>query len=324
MSNSASIDFGYRPSTYWESPEAVLANIKGEQRRQLVAKLMASGKLASQDERLLAESLTDEERVVLGRMHPAWMGGEYLPDYLAGEVEIARAALKSTTGDVISLRARREDGLIHYRIVDEYESHVQYTPTTSEAPLTLGELVKLIDTARNDSMEYVGLTDALRDNNLVAGGVDPEDLVDFVTISSPFYPQLETHYRAQVQRWLAARKTLSSCGDSSLTQVARTSRVADRTMWVVGALAALVLAMWTAFVGTGGEFLSGAVLIVVLAAAVLINLRTGLILDRLTLPGMVAGLVLSLLVPGRSLLDAAAGLLVGGCAFLICRSYDLI
>ena len=49
------------------------------------------------------------------------MSGEYLPDFDGDEVEIARVTLASVTGDVISIRARGQHALIHYRIVDEYE-----------------------------------------------------------------------------------------------------------------------------------------------------------------------------------------------------------
>jgi hypothetical protein len=48
------------------------------------------------------------------------MGGEYLPDFEEGELEMARLSLRSVTADVISIRLRRtEDGFV-YRIVDEY------------------------------------------------------------------------------------------------------------------------------------------------------------------------------------------------------------
>ena len=36
------------------------------------------------------------------------MGGEYLPDCIAGETEIARIELESTLADVTSIRAKRE------------------------------------------------------------------------------------------------------------------------------------------------------------------------------------------------------------------------
>jgi hypothetical protein len=103
-------NLGFRPSTYWETPDTVLANIKGEQRRRAIRKLLDAGDVEVLEERLLAESLTDEERRALGRLHPSLMGGEYLPTYQGDEVEIARVALQSTTGDVVSFRARREGG----------------------------------------------------------------------------------------------------------------------------------------------------------------------------------------------------------------------
>ena len=37
------------------------------------------------------------------------MSGEYLPDFEGDEVEIARVTLASVTGDVVSIRARRQE-----------------------------------------------------------------------------------------------------------------------------------------------------------------------------------------------------------------------
>jgi hypothetical protein len=39
-------------------------------------------------------------RSALGRLHPSFMGGEYLPDRRDTEVEIARINIDSTTSDV--------------------------------------------------------------------------------------------------------------------------------------------------------------------------------------------------------------------------------
>ncbi len=50
------------------------------------------------------------------------MGDEYLPDYLPGEVEIARVSLRSVTADMIALRARPEGVGIRYRWVAEQEA----------------------------------------------------------------------------------------------------------------------------------------------------------------------------------------------------------
>src|SRR5262245_45038225 len=100
------VNLQFRPATYWDTPDALLANIKGEQRRQLIQHALAIADAEELETWLLQDELTDEERELVGRIHPLLMGGEYLPDYQPGEVEIARVALQSTTGDVISVGAR--------------------------------------------------------------------------------------------------------------------------------------------------------------------------------------------------------------------------
>jgi hypothetical protein len=64
------------------------------------------GTLEQLDDSLLADTLDTDTRVSLGRIHPSFMGGEYLPNYDRSEVEIARIEFESTTCDVFSLRAR--------------------------------------------------------------------------------------------------------------------------------------------------------------------------------------------------------------------------
>lgn len=80
------------------------------------------------------------------------MGGEYLPDLAPDEVEIARITMKSTTMDVIGIRARRLKRHIAYRFVDEYEDLIaknyEMQPEVSARPLTLGEVIHVIDLNR--------------------------------------------------------------------------------------------------------------------------------------------------------------------------------
>ena len=47
--------------------------------------------------------------------------GEYLPEKKEGEVEIVFVEKRSTTGDVMSLRAMPDKNGLRYRLVDEYE-----------------------------------------------------------------------------------------------------------------------------------------------------------------------------------------------------------
>jgi hypothetical protein len=70
----------------------------GEQRRQSIKEALATGDTEDMDDWLRQDSLNDGTREYIGRVHPMFMGGGYLPDYRPGEVGIARVALKSIAG----------------------------------------------------------------------------------------------------------------------------------------------------------------------------------------------------------------------------------
>ena len=137
------------------------------------------------------------------RRRPAFdLGREFLPEKQPNEVEIALISLASVTGDVIAITARRRGARIVYRIVDEYDTRFRFKPKTSTQPLSMGELVALIDGATGHlDGDAKGLTGAYRSYNL--DGCDAADLVDFVTVSSPFYPELQAYYAEEAGEWLA-------------------------------------------------------------------------------------------------------------------------
>lgn len=203
----------FRPLTYWpDQPgtKAFLGRIKGTARRWIAKTAITSGLRDVPDE-MLEPSLTEEDRRAWGRIHPSLMGGEYLPELETNEVEIARLELQSTTADVISIRARRDASGIRYRIVDEYNDlEYAFSPERSEAPLILGELVALLDHAcvpgQNETMETYGLVQGFWEWNFEPGS-KPEDAVNFVTVSSPFYPALAEYYRARADEWISPRRT---------------------------------------------------------------------------------------------------------------------
>ena len=117
---STPFDLDFRPTIYWpipESLESIVSKIKGERRSRAARKLLWNGDSCAFSEWLMKSKLTDKEQEMLGRMHPLLMGGEYLPDYDQREVEIARIAMESTTGDVFSIRARPSGSRIAYRVV---------------------------------------------------------------------------------------------------------------------------------------------------------------------------------------------------------------
>jgi len=202
MPDKSKYNLDFRPDSYWEVPEAIYANIKGEIRRQVLQAAAIEGELHEMPHVVFADTIPEPLRVFTGSIHPANMGGEYLPDYRSSEVEVARASLQSVTWDVISIRARCGKGRIRYHIVDEYDRVFRFRPQTSSRPLTLRQLIGLIDGTRFED-DFVGLTDSFRNFNIAAaGGQNPEELIDFVTVSSEFYPQLQTWYEDQAQEWL--------------------------------------------------------------------------------------------------------------------------
>ena len=191
-------DLGYRPAGYfWPMDLAthLLATVKGAERRKHVQALIDAGRLDQLEDFDARSGLSAEIRDYIGRIHPRFMGGEYLPDLAAVEVEIARITLASTLQDVVSVRARKGRVRILYRVVDEYNGDTLTGRNTrnSSRPLSLGQLVDFLDGAwpMRDVIAMNGLEDS------------PEGMLDFVSVSSPFYPELYPYYARRFQAWAA-------------------------------------------------------------------------------------------------------------------------
>lgn len=208
-------NLAFRPQTYWPNPpgtRAMLSRIKGTARRRIVQQAITADGLGAVPE-MYEETLSDENRKAWGKMHPSQMGGEWLPDLLSGEVEIARLEYASVTADVVSIRARPADGEIHYRIVDEYEETYLSAVECSREPLTLGEMIWLLDHSHHPAaptdliVEVVhGLVEGVWEDAFRSGD-RPEKIVEFapVTVSSPFYPLAE-YYESRAADWIAISK----------------------------------------------------------------------------------------------------------------------
>jgi hypothetical protein len=215
-------DLLYRPASYWDHADpvtAIVAGIRGQNRREMARDFLAGrvpDGLGEIDAGLLEDVLDGETRDALGASHPSWMGGEYLPGCLPGEVEIARIVLASVLQDVISVRARRRRGgrRILYRVVDEYVEPGQpgwtCRPASSMLPLPMGRLIELIDGAKNPDMDFgdLPLTEAMRE---LQEGEDPRLLLHFVTVESDFYPGLAERFQRRAEAWLARK--LRELGD---------------------------------------------------------------------------------------------------------------
>lgn len=204
MKKYKGIRYGFRPQSYWEDLDplsAILRNVTGENRRQMITDYWNAGRLDELDPKLLADEPDDDVRKSLGRIHPSFMGGEYLPPYLPGEVEIARICLRSTTSDVISLRARPVPEGIAYRVVDEYEAEFFLPITVSKEPLTLEELVQQFENGELEGLDHPGGL-ALGYNNMNAESSSFEDLRHFTRMSSFLYHQLEQHFECVFEDWV--------------------------------------------------------------------------------------------------------------------------
>ena len=221
-------DFTFRPDSYWDPADpitAIVANITGELRRNAVRAALEGdpvmGASIDGDHEALADHLSEERRTVQGAVHPWCMGGEYLPPYLPGEVEIARISMMSVTMDVIAVRARRHGGRIDYRAVDEYEggSIRPLPPRSSRRPLTFRRLVRLIDAIQTECCAPgQSAIEEILDTNLCDRS-KLERMEWFITVSSEFYPQLQAFYEQRAREWCERKRLewMEHCEDCGAT-----------------------------------------------------------------------------------------------------------
>lgn len=139
------IDLEFRPKTYFR-PQSLelhlLSKIKGAVLKKKIQALFAEGRHDEVAALLGADGISTGDQKALEGWHPMFMGGNYLPDTEDGEVEIARISIKSTTFDVTSVFARPDQGVIRYRVVDEYggDTLAGDDQMESRQPLSLREL----------------------------------------------------------------------------------------------------------------------------------------------------------------------------------------
>lgn len=194
------IDLKYRPATYFWAQErgiSLLSDIKGEERRRIYANALEVGDEDLLPKTVTEEVLSEEDRQMLGRVHPAFMGGEYLPSRDRQEVEIARITIASTTQDVTCVYARQVGQRIHYRVVDEYGGDTLSGTglRTSTKPLKLEELFEFF----LNSWDLISCLDCNFE-----GDSYPRDRVHWfiVDASSSFYAEFNALIRAKVNEWL--------------------------------------------------------------------------------------------------------------------------
>ena len=192
MSDSEAIDLDFRPSSYFR-PQALedyrLAQVKNSQVRAHLRRLLASERHDEVARILREEGVSDHDCRALERIHPLYMGGNYLPNPRPGEMEIARIQIYSTTGDTAAVYARRVGPRIRYRVVDEYAGETLEGKATRDSmkPLTLGAL--------HDLLTGVWGLHGILEANFEG---DVEGMLGFFVAESDFYPQLDALCRQRV------------------------------------------------------------------------------------------------------------------------------
>lgn len=184
----------YRTRDYfgrYDLQAELLSTVKGRVRRALIKEALETGEADILPDFVTTPELDTLDRQMLGRIHPMFMGGEFLAKRKPKEVEIARISIQSTTYDVTVLYARLVGQRIHYRVVDEYEGETLAEPSTrtSTKPLTMGVMIHFFTTAWN-------LMDCLEDNF----DRDVEEMLGFFNAESEFYPCFDQTLREMVLR----------------------------------------------------------------------------------------------------------------------------
>lgn len=139
------IDLDYQPHGYFRPiplQQHLISQVKGSVARAHLESLLEQGRFEELDDLLGDTGVSKEFLRGLEGIHPSFMGGNYLPELEKGELEIARIELSSTTGDVISLYAKKSEARYIYRVVDEYEGDTLSGAANMEAEhiLTLGQM----------------------------------------------------------------------------------------------------------------------------------------------------------------------------------------
>jgi hypothetical protein len=85
-------------------------------------------------------------------------------------------------------------------VVDEYDSTFTIKPPFAKRPLSLRQVVHLIDTAKGDKHGPVGL--GIIQIDFECSESCAHHYAEFMDFSSESYPDLSRHYWFATQRWL--------------------------------------------------------------------------------------------------------------------------
>jgi len=206
--DTQSFDMNFLPKSYFDDltlEEKLGSKIKGQIRGEFVQNHIHTQTI---NPKVLQSELDQELKNAQSAVHPWMMGGEYLPDFYENETEICRIVLKSTTMDVISMRAQSKNERLIYRVVDEYNDYQFKLPIASSLrPLTMEKLIENIN--KCESIDGEGEVNDYGGVGLVKPWVYQQfecgdaldEAISFVTVHSVFYPELTQYYEHQKTIW---------------------------------------------------------------------------------------------------------------------------
>ena len=204
----------YRPSTYFptyrpKQRELTLVDIEDPLVRAVIDYLREAGEYEGHtdgDESTESPRLSGQDEAVSANEPATFFGGCCLPNLQEEEIEIARVHLESTTFDIISVRAQKQDGRLLYSVVDEYEGQLEYTckRESSDQPLTMAEVIDLMESTDVD-LDYTGLVLGMIQHRYEYSG-DAEQWVHFASVSSNIYPELGAWYEDAMEEWYEANR----------------------------------------------------------------------------------------------------------------------
>lgn len=121
-----------------------------------------------------------------GIRRPFFDVGEHLPKAQRGIHEIARISLSSSTGDVISIRAKINKKSIRISVIDEYDTKfLDYKSSYKSIP-TQGEIFDVIRNMNNEPNSqyyWVEIVEMLELKSL-------KEIANYIVIDSLLYPNL--------------------------------------------------------------------------------------------------------------------------------------
>ena len=203
------IDYEFRPKSYWDTfddpLQAILKNVKGTNRRQMIRDYWEAGRIEELFDTHLLDELGKKTGVVSARF--------ILHSWAANTCRTTRkvrwklpASNWNPRRQMLSAFVRRKRASeSHILIVDEYETEFNILPTHSDKPLTLSELVGLIDGATEEGSLGLYYTQMNYE-----GGERSIEWLDqmrhFTRVESVFYPQLNLHYEKLLDLWYEEEK----------------------------------------------------------------------------------------------------------------------